>query len=74
MTNTAARDLLAAIASKGIDLAVKLGHLDPATATEEQINAAGTAAVYAAMDMEPLVKDAMMTVVAYEFHARVNAA
>ncbi|MEO2133398.1 hypothetical protein [Microbacterium sp.] len=75
MTNTtAAKSLLAAIASKGIDLAVKLGRLDPSTATPEQIEAAGAAAVYAAMEMEPAVKDAMLSLVAAEFHARVNAA
>ncbi|QDF14246.1 hypothetical protein SEA_IAMGROOT_73 [Microbacterium phage IAmGroot] len=70
---TAARNLLNAIAAKGIELAVKLGKLDPATATPEQIEAAGAAAVYAAMDMEPAVKDAMQLLVAHEFHARVNA-
>ncbi|WDS52101.1 hypothetical protein SEA_CARON_75 [Microbacterium phage Caron] len=73
MNTDAATNLLTAIATKGIELAVKLGKLDPATATEEQINAAGTAAVFAAMELEPTVKEAMLHLTAERFHAHVNA-
>lgn len=73
MNTAAATALLSAIASKGIELAVKLGHLDPATATEEQAMAAGTAAVFAAMEMEPQVKEAMLHITAERFHAAHSA-
>ncbi|WNT44386.1 hypothetical protein SEA_MABODAMACA_70 [Microbacterium phage Mabodamaca] len=72
MNTEAAKNLLAAIAAKGIELAISLGKLDPATASEEQINAAGTAAVLAAMEMEPAVKEAMLHLTAERFHAAHN--
>lgn len=61
MTNntSAARHLLTSIAKKGIELAVELGHLDPATATEADFHAAGQAAILAAAQMEPLVHEAL---------------
>lgn len=57
-------ELLAKIASAGIDVAIRLGKIDPETATPAEFEAAGQAAILLAAQIEPAVNDALIALAA----------